>query len=80
MMELIPNSGVYVYPRDIRIAHNKGYGTAMARYLMSVFYTTQEMVERVNLMGENGKSGLDRKIVEAIVGKELGLNEFSYND
>lgn len=41
----------------------------MARYLMSVFYTNEELVLRGNLMGTNGKDGLNRQIVNTIIGK-----------
>lgn len=45
MMELMPNSGVFVYPKDIRVSESrkKESGTAMAGYLMSVFYTNEEL-------------------------------------
>lgn len=54
MMDLMPNSGVFVYPKDIRVSGKKESETAMARYLMSVFYTNEELVLRGNLMGTNG--------------------------
>lgn len=59
MIELMPNSGVFVYPKDIRLFGKKENGTAMARYLLSVFYTNEELVLRGNLMGTNGKDGLN---------------------
>nr|XP_022292772.1 uncharacterized protein LOC111103654 [Crassostrea virginica] len=52
MMELMPGSGVYVYAKDIRIASKKASGTAIARYLMLVFYTNHELVERQHLRGK----------------------------
>lgn len=71
MMELMPNSGVFVYPKDTRVSESrkKESGTAMARYLMSVFYTNEELVLRGNLMGTNGKDGLNRQIVNTIINK-----------
>lgn len=70
MMELMPNSGVFVYLKDIRVPSGKKESeTAMARYLMSVFYTNEELVLRGNLMGTNGKDGLNRQIVNTIIGK-----------
>lgn len=70
MMELMPNSGVFVYPKDTRVpSGKKESGTAMARYLMSVFYTNEELVLRGNLMGTNGKDGLNRQIVNTIINK-----------
>lgn len=81
MMELLPQRGIYVYPIDIRIARKKESGTAMARFLMSIFYTNEEMVERGNLMGKNGKRGLDKKIVDAIIGKTNNhLTKFFFNE
>lgn len=71
MMELMPNSGVYVYPRDIRTVSRKTNGTTIARHLMSVFYTTKELIERGNVNGVNGKVGLDKAVVKAIVGKKF---------
>ena len=68
MLELMPGSGVSVYAKDIRIASKKASGTAVARYLMSVFYTNQELVERGNILGKNGKQGLDPSTVKAIGG------------
>lgn len=50
MMKLMPNSGVFVFPKDIRLAGKKGIGTAFAGYPMSVFYTNEELVTRGNLM------------------------------
>lgn len=69
MMDLMPNSGVFVYPKYIRVSGKKESETAMARYLMSVFYTNEELVLRGNLMGTNGKDGLNRQIVNTIIGK-----------
>lgn len=65
----MPNSGVLVYPKYIRVSGKKESETAMARYLMSVFYTNEELVLRGNLMGTNGKDGLNRQIVNTIIGK-----------
>lgn len=68
MMELMPQSGVYVYPRDIRSTSKKSSGTAMARHLMSIFYTNKELIDCGNLMGVNGKEGLNKEIVQTILG------------
>ncbi|XP_062587744.1 ribosome-binding protein 1-like [Saccostrea cucullata] len=67
MMELMPGSGIYVYPKDVRALNKKTSGTGMARYLMSVFYTNEELVRRGNLTGANGKEGLDKSILKTIV-------------
>lgn len=69
MMDLMLNSGVFVYPKDTSVSGKKESGTAMARYLMSVFYTNEELVLRGNLMGTNGKDGLNRQIMNTIIGK-----------
>ena len=44
---------------------------------MSVFYTNQELVERGNISGKNGKQGLDPSTVKAIVGKNKKFELFS---
>lgn len=81
MIELLPQGGIYVYPKYIRIAGKKESGTAMARFLMSIFYTNEELIERGNLMWKNGKRGLDKKIVDAIVGKTNNhLTKFFFNE
>ncbi|KAJ8317209.1 hypothetical protein KUTeg_005113 [Tegillarca granosa] len=67
MMELMPGSGIYVYPKDVRVLSKKNSGTGMARYLMSVFYTNEELVRRGNLTGANGKEGLDKSILKTII-------------
>ncbi|KAJ8308286.1 hypothetical protein KUTeg_013160 [Tegillarca granosa] len=67
MMELMPGSGIYVYPKDVRALSKKNSGTGMARYLMSVFYTNEELVRRGNLTGANGKEGLDKSILKTII-------------
>lgn len=41
------------------------------RHLMSVFYTSKELIDRGNSMGVNGKEGLSKEIVKAIIGKEI---------
>lgn len=40
----------------------------MARHLMSVFYTNKELADPGNVMGVNGKEGLNKEIVKAIIG------------
>lgn len=34
---------------------------------MSVFYTSKELIDRGNSMGVNGKEGLSKEIVKAII-------------
>lgn len=36
-----------------------------------VFYTSKELIDRGNSMGVNGKEGLSKEIVKAIIGKEI---------
>jgi hypothetical protein len=69
MAELYSDSGVYVYPKDIRICHKKKSGTSVARHLLSVFYKNTELVAAGNLTRANGKIGLNKCILEAIVCK-----------
>lgn len=45
----------------------------MARHLMSVFYTNKELIDRGNVMGVNGKEGLNKEIVKAIIGNVIIL-------
>ncbi|KAJ8300763.1 hypothetical protein KUTeg_022282 [Tegillarca granosa] len=56
MVELLPKSGVFVYPKDIKVASKKKSGCAIARHLMSVFYTNQELIDAGNVTGANGFS------------------------
>lgn len=67
-LELMPHTGVFLYPRDIRSTSKNPSGTAMVRHLMSVFYTNKELIDRGNVMGVNGKEGLNKEIVKAIIG------------
>ncbi|XP_070199338.1 uncharacterized protein [Littorina saxatilis] len=76
MVELDPGSGVFCYPSNLIEAKGKS-GDAMPRYLISVFYTTNQLVEAGNLSGTNGKQGLDKRIVDAIVSYTLANNEGS---
>ena len=71
MVELMPGTGVYVYPATLRTVQKAESQTAKARHLLSVFYSNAELVEAGNLTGANGKPGLNQKIVTAIVGMLL---------
>ncbi|XP_033725857.1 uncharacterized protein LOC117315671 [Pecten maximus] len=66
MVELLPGTGVYVYPKHITTAKRKQKGTQVARYLMSVFYTNTELVDCGNVTGCHGKKGMDKTIVNTI--------------
>lgn len=72
-MELMPYTGVFVYPRDIRSTSRKPSGTAMARHLVSVFYTNKELIDQGNVMGVNGKEELNKEIVNALIGNVIIL-------
>lgn len=65
---MIPRTGVFVYPRDFKSTSKKpsiGAGQQW-RHLMSVFYTSKELIDRGNSMGVNGKEGLSKEIVKAM--------------
>lgn len=69
----MPYTGVFVYPRDIRSTSRKPSGTAMARHLVSVFYTNKELIDQGNVMGVNGKEELNKEIVNALIGNVIIL-------
>lgn len=69
----MPYTGVFVYPRDIRSTSRKSSGTAMARHLVSVFYTNKELIDQGNVMGVNGKEELNKEIVNALIGNVIIL-------
>ncbi|XP_069108932.1 caldesmon-like isoform X2 [Argopecten irradians] len=74
MIELLPGTGVYVYPKHIKMAQKKIKGTQVARYLMSVFYTNSELVSLGNLSGVHGKEGMDPTIAGAIVDYAVAIH------
>lgn len=70
---MMPRTGVFVYRQDFKSTSKKpsiGAGQQW-RHLMSVFYTSKELIDRGNSMGVNGKEGLSKEIVKAIIGKEI---------
>lgn len=67
MIELMPNTNVYIYPKDLKVVNKKSSGCAKARYLLSAFYTNDELVEAGNLSGARNKKGLDKQIVQTII-------------
>lgn len=71
MIELMPNSCVYLYPKDLRIASKKPSGCRKARFLLSVFYTNEELVSAGNLTGANEKKGLDKRVIDVILGENV---------
>ena len=68
MIELMPGTNVYVYPKDVRVVGKMYGGCRKARYLLSAFYTNQELVAAGNITGVNGKSGLNQQVIKAITG------------
>lgn len=69
----MPYTGVFVYLRDIRSTSRKPSGTAMARHLVSVFYTNKELIDQGNVMGVNGKEEINKEIVNALIGNVIIL-------
>lgn len=67
MMELMPKSSVFLYPKDMRIVSKKPSGCRKARFLLSVFYTNEELVTAGNITGANEKKGLDKRVIDAIL-------------
>lgn len=63
MKELSPGTGVYVYEHTTREALGRKKASGVALYLMSVFYTHEELLEA------KGLAGVDGTIVSAILGK-----------
>ena len=63
MHELTPGSGVYLYGHTKQEAATKKKASGVANYLLSVFYTHEE------LFMARGLPGLDAKVVASIVGK-----------
>ena len=78
LVELTPYTGVYVYQKHLIQASRKKGGKSKARYLLSCFYTTQELVEAGNLSGANNKRGLQSDIIDAIVSEYMFLLRFDW--
>ena len=74
MVELMPNTGVFLYQKNLRIVAKKTCGSTKARYLLSTFYTNEELIEAGNLSGARNKKGLDQKIVQTIIGNSNCFN------
>jgi hypothetical protein len=74
MTELMPNTGVFLYPKDLKVATKRESGGGIARYLLSSFFTNEELVEAGNLSGARDKKGLNKQIVQTIIGKSNCFN------
>ena len=68
MIELMPKSSVYIYPKDLKVVNKKASGCAKARYLLSAFYTNEELVQAGNVTGANMKKGLNKQVIQAVIG------------
>jgi len=67
MVELDSGSGVFVYPSHLAEVGGK-VGDAIPRYLLNCFYSTSDLVVAHNLTGNHGKPGLEKPLVDAIIG------------
>ncbi|XP_070546447.1 uncharacterized protein [Ptychodera flava] len=69
MLELVPGSRVFLYQDQIRIAESKlqKNGTCTALYLLTCFYTKDELIGK-NLTGANQKASINSQITNAIIG------------
>ena len=68
MIELSPGRGIYVYESHLSKAASKTSPTATALFLLSCFYRHEELIGK-NLEGANGKTALDKHIIESILSK-----------
>ncbi|KAK7107092.1 hypothetical protein V1264_015069 [Littorina saxatilis] len=66
MRELAEGSGVYVFPHTLIDLRKLKSGESAARHLLSVFYTTPQIVAAGNLTGANHKGGISAVIVKAM--------------
>lgn len=71
MRELAEGSGVYVFPHTLVDLRKLKSGESAARHLLSVFYTTPQIVAAGNLTGANHKGGISAVIVKAMNGMFL---------
>ena len=68
MIELSPGRSVYIYDCHLTKAYAKKAPTATACFLLSCFYSDDELVGR-SLGGKNGKEHIDTGILESILSK-----------
>lgn len=68
MIELSPGRCIYIYDSHLTKAYAKKTATAMACFLLSCFYSDDELVGR-SLGGKNGKQCVDTDILESILSK-----------
>lgn len=68
MIELSPGRCIYIYDSHLTKAYTKKTATATACFLLSCFYSDDELVGR-SLGGKNGKQCVDTDILESILSK-----------
>lgn len=68
MIELSPGRCIYIYDSHLTKAYAKKTATATACFLLSCFYSDDELVGR-SLGGKNGKQCVDTDILESILSK-----------
>ena len=68
MIELSRGRSVYIYDSHLTKAYAKKTATATACFLLSCFYSDEELVGR-SLGGKNGKERIDVGILESILSK-----------
>ena len=68
MIELSPGRKVFLYRNLLDKADAKKTATHRACYLMSCFWTPEEL-KGSNLTGKNDKKKLNQDIIENIIGK-----------
>lgn len=68
MIELSPGRCIYIYDSHLTKTYTKKTATATACFLLSCFYSDDELVGR-SLGGKNGKQCVDTDILESILSK-----------
>lgn len=68
MIELSLGRCIYIYDSHLTKAYTKKTATATACFLLSCFYSDDELVGR-SLGGKNGKQCVDTDILESILSK-----------
>ena len=66
--QLAPGFDVYVTQEEIRVVATKTSGTSAVLFLLTVFYTHDELLH-MNLEGANGKKPVNEEILKAMTSK-----------
>ena len=79
MVELEPNTGVYIYPHHLTHILNmkakadplsSGWGSRIARYLTGVFWSSSELVNAtISRDPKPGQNQLSPLVIDAIISK-----------